>query len=58
VQWINILEGRDEWKTYEHRIKLSTADNSHPLVPRQQQKIIVVVKALCYKPEGRGFETR
>jgi hypothetical protein len=39
---MNIWRGENEWITYE-KIHLYVGS--------------VVVKALCYKPEGRGFDT-
>jgi hypothetical protein len=35
-----------------------TAINKHPYINARGARSSVVVKALCYKPEGRGFNSR
>jgi hypothetical protein len=49
--------GFDSRRCQIFRVALSLERDPLSLV-RIHEELCVVVKALCYKPEGRGFETR
>jgi hypothetical protein len=42
----------------EFKVKMFLCLTKHYVMKTQGERGIVVVKALCYKPEGRRFETR